>query len=223
MAYPIVTLRAYQDGFHLIIRPHLSIAEIEEAIQKELARMNRPLSEVSVQIDMKTPVLTYSELEELKTRLKETYNLQTRDIAIFDEPVAPPVVAAPATHTISQTMGLSDSGSSEQSRILSQTVRSGQTEDFPPGSLIIYGDVNQGAEVRAGGDIIVLGALRGSAHAGTKGRLSAVIIAMDLIPLRLQIGNYINRSLLGQKSRGYPEIAYIGSKDLIVVEKFVKF
>lgn len=223
MAHPIVTLRAYQDGLHLIIRPNHSITEIEKAIQRELARMNQSLSETSVQIDMRAPVLTDKELEHLKTGLKETYNLQIREVVISEEPASPPIVAAPATHTISQTMALSNSESSEQSRIVPRTIRSGQTEDFPQGSLIIYGDVNQGAEVRAGGDIIVLGALRGSAHAGTDGRLSAVIIAMDLVPLQLQIGNYINRPLLSQKSRGYPEIAYIGSKDIIVVEKFVKF
>ena len=223
MAHPIVTLRAYGDGLRLIIRPNLSITEIEEAIQQELARMNPPLSETSVQIDMRAPVLTDKELERLKTKLQKTYNLQTREVASPDETAAPVVVAAPATHTISQTLMLSHNESSEQSRIVPQTIRSGQTEDFPQGSLIIYGDVNQGAEVRAGGDIIVLGALRGSAHAGTNGRLSAVIIAMELVPLQLHIGNYINPPLLGQKSRGYPEIAYIGSKDMIVVERFVKF
>jgi len=223
MAHPIVTLRAYGDGLHLIIRPNLSLPEIEEAIHKELTRMNPPLSETSVQLDMRPSVLTVQELARLKTKLQQTYNLQVREVASPAEPAAPVVVAAPAAHTISQTMPLSNSEGSEQSRIVSQTIRSGQTEDFPQGSLIIYGDVNQGAEVRAGGDIIVLGALRGSAHAGMNGRVSAVIIAMDLVPLQLQIGSYLNRRLLGQKSRGYPEIAHIGSKDVIVVERFVKF
>ena len=83
--------------------------------------------------------------------------------------------------------------------------------------------MNSGGEVRAGGDIVVLGALRGNAHAGMNGRLSAVIIAMELVPLQLQIGNYVNRRPIDQKPRGYPEIARIGAEDIIIVEKFVKF
>ena len=55
------------------------------------------------------------------------------------------------------------------------------------------------------------------------GRLSAVIIAMELVPLQLQIGNYVNRRPIDQKPRGYPEIARIGAEDIIIVEKFVKF
>ena len=120
-------------------------------------------------------------------------------------------------------MAPSQTRESEPSRIVPYTIRSGQTEDFPQGSLIIYGDVNSGAEARAGGDIVILGALRGNAYAGMNGRLSSVIIAMELVPPQLQIGNYLNRLPIGQKPRGYPELARIGTEDVIIVEKFVKF
>lgn len=185
--------------------------------------MNRPLVGASVQIDLKCPILKEEEIEHLKSKLQETYNLTVRSIESFDEQPAPPIAAAPTTHTISQIVDVQDSRDSETSKVLPYTIRSGQTEDFPQGSLIIYGDVNSGGEVRAGGDIVVLGALRGNAHAGMNGRLSAVVIAMELIPVQLQIGNFINRRPIGQKSRGYPEIARVGVEDVIIVEKFVKF
>ena len=223
MANSTVALRAYRDGLHLIIRPHLSITEIEAAIQQEMSRMNRPLVGASVQIDLKCPILKEEEIEHLKSKLQETYNLTVRSIESFDEQPAPPIAAAPTTHTISQIADVQDSRDSETSKVLPYTIRSGQTEDFPQGSLIIYGDVNSGGEVRAGGDIVVLGALRGNAHAGMNGRLSAVVIAMELIPVQLQIGNFINRRPIGQKPRGYPEIARVGVEDVIIVEKFVKF
>ena len=223
MANSIVALRAYRDGLHLIIKPHLSITEIEEAIQDEISRMNRPLTGASVQIDIKGPVLQEEEMARLKSKLKESYNLTVQGIVVSEEPVSQPIAAAPTTHIISQAVAPSQTRESEPSRIVPYTIRSGQTEDFLQGSLIIYGDVNSGAEVRAGGDIVILGALRGSAYAGMNGRLSSVIIAMELVPLQLQIGNYLNRLPIGQKSRGYPEIARIGTEDVIIVEKFVKF
>lgn len=223
MANSIVALRAYRDGLHLIIRPHLSITEVEAAIQQEMSRMNRSLIGASVQIDLKCPILKEEEIEHLKSKLQETYNLTVRSIESFDEQPAPPIAAAPTTHIISQIADVPDSRDNEPSRIVPHTIRSGQTEDFPQGSLIIYGDVNSGSEVRAGGDIVVLGALRGNAHAGMNGRLSAVVIAMELIPVQLQIGNFVNHRPIGQKPRGYPEIARVGVEDVIIVEKFVKF
>ena len=223
MANSIVALRAYRDGLHLIIRPHLSIEEVEEAIQQEMSRMNQPLMGTSVQIDLKGPTLKKEEVSYLKSKLQETYNLTVRSIEASDEQAPPPIAAAPTTHTIQQRTDTQNSRDSEPSQIIPYTIRSGQTEVFPRGSLIIYGDVNSGGEVKAGGDIVVLGALRGNAHAGINGRLSAVIIAMELVPVQLQIGNFINRRPINQKPRGYPEIARIGVEDVIIVEKFVKF
>ena len=223
MTNPIVALRAYRDGLHLIIRPHLSMAEVEEAIQQEIARMNRSLAGTSVQIVLKCPALEEAEISLLKSKLQETYDLTVRGVEVADAPVSAPIAAAPTTHTISPATDSRDSRESEPSRIVPNTIRSGQTEEFPQGSLIIYGDVNSGSEVRAGGDIVVLGTLRGNAYAGMNGRLSAVIIAMELAALQLQIGNYVNRPTVNQKSRGYPEIARIGAEDVIIVEKFVKF
>jgi septum site-determining protein MinC len=223
MANSIVALRAYRDGLHLIIRPHLSITEIEAAIQQEMSRMNQPLIGASVQIDLKCPTLKEEDAAYLKSKLQETYNLTVRGIEALDEQAPPPIAAAPTTHALPHRPDTQNSRDSEPSRIIPYTIRSGQTENFPQGSLIIYGDVNSGAEVKAGGDIVVLGALRGNAHAGINGRLSAVVIAMDLVPVQLQIGNFINRRAINQKSRGYPEIARIGVEDVIIVEKFVKF
>ena len=222
MANSIVALRAYRDGFHLIIRPHLSIAEVEEAIENEMSRMNQPLVGASVQIDLKCPTLKAEEMAYLKSKLQETYNLTVRSIESFDEQ-APLIAAAPTTHALPQRTDPLNARAAEPSRIIPYTIRSGQTEHFPQGSLVIYGDVNSGAEVRAGGDIVVLGALRGNAHAGINGRLSAVIISMELVPVQLQIGHFINRHPMNQKPRGYPEIARIGVEDVIIVEKFVKF
>jgi septum formation inhibitor MinC len=79
-------------------------------------------------------------------------------------------------------------------RIVNATLRSGQRVESDH-SVIIRGDVNSGAEVIAGGDIIILGTLRGVAHAGafddTGGGRS--ITALSLQPTQLRIGSLISR------------------------------
>ena len=55
------------------------------------------------------------------------------------------------------------------------------------GSLVIIGDVNSGAEVIASDNIVILGALRGLAHAGAKGNKDAIIAAglIDTVQMRI--------------------------------------
>ena len=57
------------------------------------------------------------------------------------------------------------------------SLRSGQKEEYS-GSIVICGDVNAGAEVIAGGNIMIMGALRGLAHAGAHGNTMAMISAI---------------------------------------------
>lgn len=70
------------------------------------------------------------------------------------------------------------------------SLRSGQKIEFE-GSLVIIGDVNPGAQVIAGENIIVLGQLRGLAHAGAKGNRDAVIEAVEIDSLQLRIADVV--------------------------------
>ena len=70
------------------------------------------------------------------------------------------------------------------------SVRSGQKVEFE-GSLVILGDVNDGAEVMAVDNIVVLGNLRGLAHAGAKGNKEAIIAASSIEAPQLRISNII--------------------------------
>ncbi|MXV78040.1 septum site-determining protein MinC [Candidatus Poribacteria bacterium] len=219
----IVKLRGYKDGLHLIINPKVSLKEVETAIHELLSEMNQSLSGTSIQIDMMTTPLTSDDLKELETHLTKSYDLVVSGVNVLDEKDESPILAAPTTHSISEELSLDTPMHVENAQVVRQTIRSGQTTSCLTGSVILYGDVNPGGEVIASGDIVVLGALRGSAHAGANGRLSSVIIAMDLVPLQLQIGTYVNRPPLGQKPRGYPEIARVGAEDIIIVEEFIKF
>lgn len=80
-----------------------------------------------------------------------------------------------------------------QAYVVRRTVRSGQRITCDA-SLVVVGDVNPGAELVAAGDIIVLGALRGVAHAGARGDEGAVIAALRLVPVQLRIGQVIGRA-----------------------------
>ena len=99
-----------------------------------------------------------------------------------------------------------------------KNIRSGQKISYD-GTLIIFGDVNAGAELEATGHILVLGALRGVAHAGCKGDKKAVIYANQLRSVQLRIADLIARAPDGENTvRNIPEIARIIDNYLVIEE-----
>lgn len=103
--------------------------------------------------------------------------------------------------------------------LLKKTVRSGQKILYK-GTIIIIGDSNPGSELIATGDIIVMGALRGMAHAGAQGDTTAMVAAGKLQPTQLRIANVISRPPEGkQEPPQIPEIARL-KNNVIVIDPY---
>ncbi|MEK7312216.1 MAG: septum site-determining protein MinC, partial [Chloroflexota bacterium] len=112
---------------------------------------------------------------------------------------------------------ISPSEDGSQAILVDHTLRSGKSVRFP-GHVIVLGDVNAGAEVVAGGNMIVWGRVRGTVQAGSEGDVTALICALDLAPTQLRIANAIATS---PKRRGKPEPEIAKMKDgQIVAERW---
>ena len=72
-------------------------------------------------------------------------------------------------------------------------LRSGQVLETET-SVIVIGDVNPGASVVSKGNIIVLGALKGTAFAGASGNPNAFVLALDMNPGQIRIADTIARA-----------------------------
>lgn len=104
----------------------------------------------------------------------------------------------------------------EQGAVLvRRTLRSGQSIHFT-GHVTVIGDVNPGAEIIAGGDIVVWGRLRGTVHAGAGGDDGAIVCALALAPTQLRISNYIARSPADQLQNMVPEVASVQGGHIVV-------
>lgn len=97
------------------------------------------------------------------------------------------------------------------------SIRSGQRIEFE-GSLVIIGDVNSGAEVIAGENIVVLGALRGLAHAGAKGNKEAIIAANKIESAQIRISNLIQEIVKDDEEYNITKTYAYVEKDKIVIE-----
>jgi septum site-determining protein MinC len=94
------------------------------------------------------------------------------------------------------------------------TLRGGQTLQ-QLGSIVVVGDVNPGAEIVATGDILVFGALRGTAHAGAQGDATARVYAIELAPTQLRIATCIAAGE-GTRRAHEPEVAFIRSERIAI-------
>lgn len=99
--------------------------------------------------------------------------------------------------------------------MIRRTLRSGRTV-HSRGHVVVYGDVNPGAQIIATGDIIIWGKLRGTAHAGAEGNMDAVICALDMSPNQLRIADLIVTSPEDKKRDIKPEVASVRNDQIIV-------
>ena len=92
------------------------------------------------------------------------------------------------------------------------TLRDGQSIETEH-SIVILGDVSKGCSVYSAKDIVVIGSLEGEAYAGATGNNHHFVVALDMNPEKLRIGDlhYIQpgkSSKWGLKPKSVPKIAY---------------
>ena len=137
---------------------------------------------------------------------------------------------SPLTQQTAQTLGLAtrihqtppeqkmrqldSTVSGDEAILVMQTLRSGNSL-VHPGHITIIGDVNPGAEVIAGGNVVVWGRLRGMVHAGVDGNEKVVVCALDLSPTQLRIADYIAIPPEGKKDHNRPEMAVVDDRQVV--------
>ena len=183
--------------------------------EKVLSALKRSLHEAEsffqggrVILELKDRDLSEEEFQALRTLL-EQHKLELWAILSSNENVQ----HIARTHGIRTRLPAPTSQSAAQptgnAMFVGKTLRSGQRIYFP-GDITLLGDINPGAEITAGGNIIVWGRVRGVVHAGALGDASAVICALELSPSQLRIADLIARAPDEKTQRPLnPEMALI--------------
>jgi len=112
-------------------------------------------------------------LAESKTPKKKKSSAQPVEQVQSSEKADASVAEAAPVATADKTP--SSAPTQRRSKIIKQTIRSGQQIYAPGGDLVIMGSVSAGAEILADGNIHIYGTLRGRALAGVRGDHDAAI------------------------------------------------
>lgn len=175
-----VTIKGTKDGLTLYLNDTCSFYELIQEIEEKLSsnhhqQVESPL--VSVSIKVGNRYLTKDLENQLRNLIRNKKNF---------------VVDTIESNVITKEEAL-EWKKSAQIVSVTKVVRSGQVLEVP-GDLLLIGDVNPGGTVLAGGNIFIMGALRGVAHAGCSGNQEAIIAASVMKPSQLRIGESISRS-----------------------------
>lgn len=101
-------------------------------------------------------------------------------------------------------------------QVVSGTLRSGQ-EFYATRDVLWLGDVNPGAIIHSPGDVLVLGSLRGIAHAGCEGNTQSIVAASLLMPSQLRIAGYLGRSPdEWPAGEGVMQFAYLSQEGIVI-------
>ena len=103
---------------------------------------------------------------------------------------------------------------SSETKFHKGSLRSGSKVEYE-GSIVVIGDVNAGAEVIAGENVVVLGNLRGVAHAGAKGNKKAIIAAAKIESPQIRIANIV-KELEKNEEENKREYAYVEENEIIL-------
>lgn len=207
MSHDIISFKGNKEGIYIQIK-ELDFNTIKEELIKRLRETKNFFKGVKV-IDIKGSSLTDIEVAVLTNIIEEfdiEVEIRPQDIEEIEE-----------DEEIVPFIGI-DEG---VTKFIRNTLRSGQREEFD-GNMVILGDTNPGSVIVAKGNIIVMGTLRGIAHAGSDGNKSSIVAAFKMKPTQLRIADIIARSpdheTLNPK---WPEVAKI-QEDKVIIEPYLQ-
>ncbi|HYF79406.1 MAG TPA: septum site-determining protein MinC [Symbiobacteriaceae bacterium] len=219
MRQDIVIRATSRTGPVILLPEEGGFDQLCQRLREKLAHSGRFFqgSEVTVQTGGRS--LSEPEKETIAQILNEC-NMRLRSVGEGGDPVAEAQAALKAAEQTRRVGSLPAAAlltESETAQVVTRTLRSGQSVRHQ-GDVIVLGDVNPGAEVVATGHIVVMGALRGVAHAGSAGNAAAIVAATKLRPTQLRIANVIGRAPDEEEPlKPVPEVARVRD-GMIVVE-----
>jgi len=213
-----IAIKGTRNGLLLTLEPETPFDELLHALAERLAESPAFFRGASLTVDTSHRALRLSERLQLENLLAH-YQMSVTSEPAKKGPRDLRTVSLPETQqeVITQEVEVpqSDPRESENTLFIRRTVRSGQAIHHSS-NVVILGDVNPGAEIVAGGDIIVWGVLRGMVHAGYPDKENALVCSLQLSPVQLRIAHLLSRPPEGFQAQLSPEVAAIRAGQIVV-------
>ncbi len=186
------------------INPRASYEELIDELKKKLPKLKKLYKDEKIPLYVIGKQFEEKEVEEITRLIQDEIDIDVD----FDNPMDMGI------HVIKNTF--EEDLTISETQYIKGAIRSGNRIEYAK-SIVIIGDVNAGAEVIAGGNIVITGALRGLAHAGAKGNKKAIIAARKMEAPQIRIANVVKELEKTEEEVETRQVyAYIDKKDIII-------
>lgn len=209
----IVVIKSYQNGITLHINDQVPFEDIIREISCKFTEARSFFGKSKMALSIKGRELSAQEEQEIVETIQQNCNVSIFCIVGNDNEMEQVFLNALET-----AQKAARSAEEELGQFYKGTLKNGQTLETE-NSIVILGDVLEGCSVVSSKNIIILGSLLGKAYAGVNGNRSHFIVALDLSPESLRIGDYKwkapGKKRWGVKPKAQPKIAYIEDEKII--------
>lgn len=222
MVTPVI-IKGSRSGINIILDGDMDFEELKSHISEKFSSSAGFLGTADIAIAFEGRKLSIEQIDEILGIIKETTQLNV--IYVLDDDIE---ITQKFDNILSDYYKALEYAKVQATEEVSSQIfhkgnlRSGQSMTSD-GDIIILGDVKAGANVVARGNIVIIGSLLGTVHAGCDGNYNSFVIALDMRPTQIRIGELIARSadkkggkLLPSKKK--PEIAYSSEGNIYIEE-----
>ncbi len=180
-----VMIKGNKHGIVVVLDAKIGFDDLKQEIAQKFKESAKFLGNAQMAISFEGRKLTDEEQREILNTISENSDLHVVCIVDFDEEKDKVFKKAldDKLMELSNTTGQFYKGNLRSGQIL-------ETET----SVIVIGDVNPGASIVSKGNIIVLGALKGTVFAGATGNTNSFVLALDMNPGQIRIADTIARA-----------------------------
>lgn len=180
-----VIIKGNKYGIIVVLSPDPSFDELKEQIGEKFRESSKFFDNAKMAISFEGRTLSNDEQKEILDIIEKNTDMQI--VCILDND--PGKEELFKKNLEDKLLELENNTGQFYKGIL----RSGASLEFET-SVVIIGDVNNGARVVSKGNIIVLGSLKGNAFAGACGNTNSFVVALDMRPTQIRIADTIARS-----------------------------
>lgn len=201
-----VLIKSFPNGITLLMRGDVSMEEILQELTVKFTEARNFFGNSTMALSMEGRKVTEAEEILILDTIRVNSNVRIACIVGHDDDTNKNFIKA-LQHMDKKLSG-TEGGQFYKGTLKNREVI--ETEN----SIVVLGDVYPGSAVFSAGNIIILGGLYGEAYAGGDGREDAYIVALEMEPERLKIGDFKYKTNAKQLKWGIhpkvqPKIAHL--------------
>jgi len=180
-----VIIKGTKSGIIIVLDSSMEFEELKQNVAAKFKESSKFLGNAAMALSFEGRVLSNDEQRELLDIINENSDLHI--VCIVDTDKEKEELLSKSLNE--RLMELQ----SNTGQFYKGNLRSGQVLEVES-SIIVIGDVNNGAKVVSKGNVIILGSLKGNVFAGASGNSNAFVVALDMEPVQIRIADIIARA-----------------------------